>query len=190
VDEAERRVLDDVARQVVELLGGERGTEGGVWGDAGEGDLVPGLRLDGRPVAPPTDPAVRRLLPDGSHDEEQAAEFRRLTEDDLRATKVTNLARLRAALAGPRAEVVVAPDDAPAVAAALADLRLVVAERLGVRDEEDADAVVELVVGGPRSSTVPARWFLASVSVMLGVLQDSLVGLMLGDLPDEPSRVG
>lgn len=178
---AERAALGDVVDDVVELLGGDEPAT--PW--------VPGLRPPGEPVAPPTDPALRRLLPDGSRaDPDVAAEFRRLTEDEVRSAKVTNLLALRAALDAPTGQVVVEPDQAPAVAAALTDLRLVLAERLGIRTEEDADAVYRLVVGGgpidPTDADAMARRFLATVSALLGVLQESLVTLMLDALPDVP----
>src|SRR5690606_14073696 len=108
---------------------------------------LPGLRIGTGPVEPPRDPAVRRLLPDASRaDPDVAAEFRRLTEDDLRTTKLDQLGLLRRALTAEGPDLVVRAADAPRVAAALTDVRLVVAERLGVRTEEDADAVVRLAV--------------------------------------------
>ena len=58
--------------------------------------------------------------------------------------------RLRALLAADGPHLRVDPASAPAVAAALTDLRLVIGERLGIRSEADADAVYRLVVeGGP-----------------------------------------
>lgn len=183
LDSAERGVLLDVVDQVLELLGGRPADVPTV----GSWDV----RLVAEPVDPPDDPALRRLLPDVSRDDaHMAAEFRRLTEQDLRTTKVAHLMRLQALLRDTHPEVVVVPSEAPAVAAALADLRLVLAERLGVRTEEDAEAMHRLVLspgtpgsGDPREAT---QRFLATVHTMVGVLQESLVGLMLDALPDPP----
>lgn len=152
---------------------------------------LPGLRIGTGPVEPPRDPAVRRLLPDASRaDPDVAAEFRRLTEDDLRTTKLDQLGLLRRALTAEGPDLVVRAADAPRVAAALTDVRLVVAERLGVRTEEDADAVVRLAVAGgplhPADPATVARRYLAAVSLLLSALQDSLVEAMLAALPDEP----
>lgn len=178
LDAAERAAVLDVVEDVTELLAAEE--PGGPW---------PQVQLSEDPVTAPADPALRRLLPDASRGApEVAAEFRRLTEGELRTTKTGQLAVLRSALVAGTPEVRVARDDAPAVAAALTDLRLVLAERLGIRTEADADAAYRLVVeGGPLDVTDPdgvARRFLATVSTLLGVLQESLVGLMLDGLAD------
>lgn len=186
LDGPEQGVLLAVVDEVVELLGGDPRRA------VGDHPLE-AVRLGVGPVPAPADPAVRRLLPDASRDDaEIAAEFRRLTEGDLRSTKVGNLLRLRAALLAAGAlEMAVASSEAPAVAAALTDVRLVIAERLGVRTEEDADAAQRLVLDGrPEVGGVgatgadAARRSLATVFVVLGMLQDSLVELMLGALPE------
>ena len=208
LDAAERAAVLDVVDDVVELLGGEDaagaqgpfGTDaergggtpfgpGAPFGPEVPGATWPAVGMDAEPVAAPSDPALRRLLPDASRAvPEVAAEFRRLTEDELRGTKAGNLRVLRALLMdGP--DLRVDPASAPAVAAALTDLRLVLAERLGIRSEADADAAYRLVVeGGPLDVTDPdgvARRFLATVSTLLGVLQESLVGLLLEGLPGD-----
>lgn len=185
LESAERAALCDVIDDVTALLGADDAP----WLDEEPGPW-PRLRPEDQPLAPPADPAVRRLLPDASHaDPDVAAEFRRLTEDDLRTTKIANLRTLRTALEAPTPQVRVDPAVAPAVAAALTDLRLVLAERLGIRSEEDADAAYMLVLGGgPLDVTDPdavARRFLATVSALLGVLQESLMDLMLEELPDD-----
>ncbi|GAA2025107.1 DUF2017 domain-containing protein [Terrabacter terrae] len=89
------------------------------------------------------DPALDRLLPTAHRgDDEVAAEFRRLTEEGLRQRKSRNLdvalERLSAAT-GDRVEL----DEvqAPAFLMALTDVRLLLGERMGLRTEEDADAL-------------------------------------------------
>src|SRR4051812_50014996 len=99
VDAAERQVLAAVVADVAQLLGAGRFEE--TRGTRVRG-LLDGLRLTGEAVPPPDDAAVRRLLPDASRDDaEVAAEFRRLTEPDLRRLKIDRLAALWDALAGP-----------------------------------------------------------------------------------------
>lgn len=180
VDPSERAVLLDVVDQVVELLGGEDVVE-----PRADAEPLDTVRLDLDPVPVPDDPAVRRLLPDASPDPQVAAEFRRLVDQDLRATKVGHLMRLRAALADARQEVVVVPSEARMIAAALTDLRLVLAERLGLRSDEDADEVHRLAL---QHGDSPREW-LAAVYTVLTVLQESLVELMLADLPQGPTRL-
>lgn len=197
----ERAALLDVVDDVVELLsGGAESADAAGAGDAGPVDAgadhavdagaLPTLRIGDGPVAAPSDPALRRLLPDGSRSEpDVAAEYRRLTEGDLRATKVGNLARLRVALAAEDEAVVVAPADGPAVAAALTDLRLVVSARLGIRTEADAEAMYRLALEGTpldmADDDAVARRFLAIVAALLGALLESLVELMLDGLPED-----
>lgn len=207
LDVAERAVLLDLVDDVVALLGGSAVVDAD---PAGERNPLDDVRLGSPRRTPPHDPAVRRLLPDASReDPEVAAEFRRLTEADLRATKVGGLLRLRAAVDAAHPDLLVVPSEAAQVAAALNDLRLVLSERLGVRSDADADALYRLATQEPpetiegtdedqqaassRAQDHPgeitdldARRFLATVYVVLSILQESLIELMLEALPDAP----
>ena len=152
LDADERDVIAALVADVAELLGAGRLESTGPARPWSSATATRGMRIE--PLAPPTDPAVRRLLPDASRDDpEVAAEFRRLTEDDLRAGKVDRLtpALGRADHAQPtgwRADAfVVAPQDAKDVAAALTDLRLVLAERLGIRTDEQAERLYDALLG-------------------------------------------
>lgn len=200
LEPAERTVLLDVVDGVVELLGGRAGRAGRGVAEPRAGQLedpvadpledpledpLRALRLGAGPVSTPTDPALLRLLPDAAADRWLAAELRRLTESDLRGTKLNHLARLRAAIEDARPDLAVVPRDAPAVAAALTDLRLVLASRLGVQSDADADAVYDLAAQDGPAATQPeatAR-FLAAVYAVLTELQESLVGLLVDALP-------
>ncbi len=89
-------------------------------------------------VEPPSDPAVARLLPDGNRDDPELAQsFRRLTEYSLREFKQRTLGTAAAALRRPE-PVLLTRDEADALMRSLTDVRLVLAERLGVRTDEDA----------------------------------------------------
>lgn len=215
LDAGEREVVASVVANVVELLGGEL-PDGAPDDDAADGTAdddepaargasvagaargedvsgsgtVPTWHLRTEPLPPPDDPAVRRLLPDASRDDPAVAgEFRRLTEDDLRAAKLTRLRWLWTALQqeGP----VVPAVQAPAVAATLTDLRLVLADRLGIRTDEDADHLLRTVGRRRRHGSDDVRAYLATVYDALTWLQESLVQAMLarGDL-GRPGRVG
>lgn len=182
LDAAGRAVLLDVVDDVLRLLGGDGARAG-----QGPDHPLDRVRLNTAPVEPPVDPALRRLLPDASPDEALAAELRRLTEPEVRDAKVSNLARLRAAVQDARPNVVVLPSEAAQVAAALTDLRLVVSERLGVRTDADAEAVYRLAAEDlVDEDDAPAadRRFLAAVYAVLTLMQESLVGLLLEELPE------
>ncbi|WP_281966255.1 DUF2017 family protein [Serinicoccus marinus] len=107
-------------------------------------DLVAGLGDEVDPEEP-SDPALRRLLPPASRDDdEQASEFRRLTEHGLRQRKAATLSTAIAALEAaqpPRVEL--DPEQGRALAVALTDARLILGERLGLRTDEDSERLHE-----------------------------------------------
>jgi hypothetical protein len=139
----------------------------------------------GTAVEPPADPALARLLPDAHRDDPQAAaEFRRYTESGLRSRKRAGLAVARGTL---EHDGLVRLDDEQAQAwlVALTDVRLVLAERMGVRTDEDHDRLVHLVgdlldeEAGDLDPEVPAAG--QRLAAMLGMydflawLQETLV---------------
>ena len=89
------------------------------------------------------DPALDRLLPTAHRgDDEIAAEFRRLTEEGLRQRKSGNLdVALACVDAAVGDRVVLDEAQAPAFLMALTDVRLLLGERMGMRTEEDAEAL-------------------------------------------------
>jgi hypothetical protein len=100
---------------------------------------------DASPV-PPADPLLHRLLPDGySADDAASQEFRRLTENDLRAAKLAALHRISSSLdAGERTSAGVtklALDEATVEAwlPGLTDIRLSLATRMGIVEEGDRE---------------------------------------------------
>ncbi len=111
-DEAE--VLTDIARQLETLL-------------AGCDDLA-------------GDAALERLLPDGYRDnEEDAAEFRRFTQGDLVDEKVdgarTIIESLKARTAKGEVQLLLSAPQAFAWLRSLNDMRLALAARLGITDD-------------------------------------------------------
>lgn len=88
------------------------------------------------------DPALQRLLPTAHReDDELAAEFRRLTEAGLRRRKADNLERSILALRREGRSVDLDEVGARAMLVALTDVRLVLGERLGLRLDEDVEAL-------------------------------------------------
>ena len=86
------------------------------------------------------DPALERLLPAGNRTDDQAsAEFRRLTEQGLRQRKARHLTSAIAALRAPGSAVELDERSALDFVIALTDVRLVLGERLALREDADVD---------------------------------------------------
>jgi len=112
---------------------------------------------DSEPVIAPTDPALRRLLPDGYRDDpDAAAEFRRYTEATLREEMAADLHVVRLTLltiSGQDGQVGQATLDDEATQAWLRVLnrvRLVLAVRLGIETADDHDLLALLDDEDPR----------------------------------------
>lgn len=154
LDDTERTVLAGLVGQTRDLLAPDIEPTGDAWSDLvasmGAGATDQGAEGAGGANPPreaadtdERDPALDRLLPAGHRgDDEIATEFRRLTEEGLRQRKSANLdvalERLAAAY-DDRVELDRA--QAHAFVMALTDVRLLLGERLGLRTEEDADAL-------------------------------------------------
>lgn len=86
------------------------------------------------------DPALARLFPNAyPENAEAAAEFRRYTREDLVEHKSANSGLIAAALmaSDESGRLTIERDDAERWLPALTDLRLVLAERLGIRTDDD-----------------------------------------------------
>ncbi|WP_082105591.1 DUF2017 family protein [Demequina subtropica] len=193
LDEDERLVIARIVADVGLLLGGES------FGSAPHStlphreDLAESLRfLDELADAPaePDDPALLRLLPNAAPREREVAdEFRRLTEEDLRATKLARLRRMWEELSQDSDEWVVPADHVMPTAAALTDVRLVIASRLGLESDADAEALhADIARAGeamesdasPEPAIDPERVWLGMLYDALTWLQESLVSVSLG----------
>jgi hypothetical protein len=98
-------------------------------------------------VPAPRDPALDRIFPTANRQDDQvAAEFRQLTEQGLRARKTRNLDTAITALAQLEDQkVTLDHEQAVALVVALTDVRLVLGERLGLRQDDDLDLIEEQV---------------------------------------------
>ncbi|GMA34655.1 DUF2017 family protein [Demequina litorisediminis] len=143
-------------------------------------------------LAEPSDPAVRRVLPSASRDDHEIAdEFRRLTEPDLRSLKVARLRTMWEQLSDEGAEWHVRLDEALATASALTDVRLVLAARLRLETDEDAERLhAEIDLASHAMDTDahedlgvdPERVWLGMLYQALTWLQESLLHcLMTGE---------
>ena len=167
--------------------GAEGGGDGGAAGDefdqivAGLGGIGMGVSLSAADQVPrltgsvpqERDPALERIFPTANREDDQiAAEFRRLTEDGLRARKSANLTTAIRALSGIEDQKVsLEQPQALALLIALTDVRLVLGERLGLQRDDDFDLLEEQVSGLPPDD--PAVYALA-VYDFLTWLQETL----------------
>lgn len=114
-------------------------------GDAFD-ELIAAQGWDDQDDEAPQDPALARLFPPASAaDDELADEMRRLTQGRLRTTKLDQLRLVYQALAASRGIILVPRGQEGRWLAALTDVRLVLAVRLGIDTDADAEAVYERV---------------------------------------------
>nr|WP_245348474.1 DUF2017 domain-containing protein [Paeniglutamicibacter psychrophenolicus] len=174
LETAERRLLRGLFQDVITLLEPERAAdEDPLWAMVG---LDPNAhRAD---FAAPTDPATKRLLPDADPDDADASlEFRRLSERGIRERKIGALRE--AALLMESGSILLSEETAPRFAAAVNDVRLVVAERLGLQSEEDAERIH---AQNDWSKAETPDEYLALVYNFVTWLQESLMQAMLKSL--------
>lgn len=144
--DVERELLTGFFRQVRAILL-ERAAEVGQSGlvdETARGDdadsILANLESQSRPLPPPDDPAIARLLPSGRRDfspqaGDSAIEFRRLTETDLRATKLNDAKRAGELVAMNDVELTL--EDANVLLRAINDVRLSLGARLDVAENTE-----------------------------------------------------
>lgn len=161
VDDVERGLLMSVARQVMDLVQPAEASPdqdplaaqlGWVDGDVGISD----------------DPAVARLLPDAYDDPEDAREFRRFTENDLRQSKMQHAMTVVEEIERSGEKVAVTSTDS--WLGLLNDARIAIGTRIQI-SEDNHEELAGLPDGDPRSG-------LFHVYDWLTFLQESLVRCM------------
>jgi hypothetical protein len=191
LDDIERAVLSGLIGQTRDLLAPDIEATGDAWSDLvasmglatrrpTDADFDPTHSTGGSDETEERDPALDRLLPAGHRgDDAIATEFRRLTEEGLRQRKSANLdvalERLSAA-DGDRVEL--DQGQAHAFVMALTDVRLLLGERLGLRTEEDADALQSALeeLGDDDPLGYAIAWY-----DFLTWLQETLTSALLGE---------
>ncbi|MET3988150.1 DUF2017 domain-containing protein [Streptomyces sp. PvR034] len=189
LDEIEIQILRSLAVQLLELIGP------GAAEPAEDADPLAVLFAADGPTEPPSDPALARLFPDayggpggdGGADPEEvrahAAEFRRFTENDLRTRKredalavVRSLDALtlddgldeEAADAGGGAVLELTGELPLRWLGSLNDLRLTIAARLEITEDDESAVLFQLPDDDPRKPMVMAY-------LWLGGLQETLI---------------
>lgn len=138
-------------------------------GTGSEQDPIAAMVGIGTSTAPPSDPALARLFPDGySEDDQSSADFRRYTQTGLRDSRRARVAVVLETLTPGRARLTTR--QAEAWLGVLNDLRLVLGERLGVT-EDLAEQIEALDEDDPsRPALTVYEW--------LGWVQESLVATL------------
>jgi hypothetical protein len=174
LDDGERALLAHLFVEVWELLGSDSEDGSGVGDVGGSGDVDPleAMLGIGTATSAPEDPALARLLPSAHRgDAEVASEFRRYTEQGLRARKRAGLETARQTL-GRGGPLDLDRAEAAAWVVALTDVRLVLGERLGLRTDDDAE---ELVAALGELDEDDPKAFLVAIYDFLTWLQESLI---------------
>ncbi|MFD4869103.1 DUF2017 domain-containing protein [Streptomyces sp. NPDC058412] len=180
LDEIEISILRSLAVQMLELIGP------GEPEPAEDADPLAALFAEG-PSEPPSDPALARLFPDAyggpggpgpKEDPEElrahSAEFRRFTENDLRTRKREDALAVVRSLdgltpAGDGAAVLELTGELPLRwLGALNDLRLTLAARLDITEDDESAVLFRLPDDDPRKPMVMAY-------LWLGGLQETLI---------------
>ncbi|MEV7547139.1 MULTISPECIES: DUF2017 domain-containing protein [unclassified Streptomyces] len=180
LDEIEISILRSLAVQLLELIGP------GEPEPAADADPLAVLFAAEGPTEPPSDPALARLFPDayggpgagpGEDPEElraRSSEFRRFTENDLRTRKREDALAVVRSLdsltpAGDGAAVLeLGGELSLRWLGSLNDLRLTIAARLEITDDEQSSELYRLPDDDPRKPMVMAY-------LWLGGLQETLV---------------
>ena len=136
--------------------------------------------------SPNADPVIAVLLPQASEDPVTAMEVSRLTRARLRSDKADRLERLAAELrapSGPEDTVLVAPGQESDWLGASNDIRLVLAQRLGIESAQDAERVHTAAFQElPEEETSREQWYRGTALVydMITWWQESLVSALFG----------
>ena len=167
LDAAERSVLASLLGAVRALL--DDGDD-----DAVEADPLAALvGMSDGPVETPEDPILLRLLPDAYADAEQSAEFRRLTDGELRARKTEAIDRVIEDVVTSERIDLDLDEGVGMWVQAINDVRLVIGTRLDVQ-EDWPDRLDDVPPDDPRAALYDFYGWLSE-------LQDRLVVAAMAD---------
>jgi hypothetical protein len=148
------QLRDDEVLVISHLLGELDGLVGGGAAVDADDDSIAGISWSADPVTAPTDPALRRLLPDAyPGDPEATEEFRRYTDATLRDGMSADLRAVRLSLLdiGEKGHASLDDELAQAWLRVLNRVRLVLAVRLGIENATDHDDLAQIDADDPRT---------------------------------------
>ncbi len=174
----EAHLLASLSGQVVELLRDRNGAD-----ESSADPLAAQLGMGG-PSMPPEDPVLSACCPDAYRDDEEGAgEFRRFTERSLTSAKVANAEALIGSLVDggltfgaaedddeQPIEIELDDDEVQAWLRALTDVRLSLAVRLGIEEEDDI-----LLVAQSEDEAIAA---MSEIYDWLGYVQETLIAAL------------
>jgi len=172
-DDVERAILTALVHQLTELVRPDA--------DAPDQDpLAAMVGIDPFAVTP-DDPALHRLFPDAYADDEDAsAEFRRFTERSLRDAKLAHADTVLATLERSGSKITLADGEAQAWLGTLNDLRLTLASRLDLQ-EDNHESFYDLPEDDP-------RFPLFAIYDWFTFLQETLVHALTGLVSEPPDE--
>ena len=133
LEPTEKIVLVELLNQLIELLAPE---------DEEHLDPLAQEIGIGTETPEPTDPVLKRLLPNAYRfDPEKANEFRRYTERDLRVGKISRAKAMASVLQEDADEISLTRQEAEAWAMSIADLRVALGAKLGLFDAAHDDSL-------------------------------------------------
>ncbi|CAM4036674.1 DUF2017 domain-containing protein [Helcobacillus massiliensis] len=201
LDQDERNVFAQVSTEVVQLIRWDLRMDADDDSQAARPGLAsddPLARLEAehaadQQVSAPRDGAVRRLFPSAFPDDDRAAdEFRRFSQTSLAEGMIETLNTVIAALGAhelsPDEELVLDAEQADHFVRAITTIRLVLADRMGLKNDGDFEALQLLrsnqidVTEKEDEDGVASLDFLASLYEFLSWLQESLVRAMSAGL--------
>lgn len=174
VDQVERGLLGSVARQVIDLVEPEEPS-------ADVDPLAAQIGWVEGAMGPSDDPAVARLLPDAYADPEEASEFRRFTENDLRRTKMQHATDVLAEIERSGDKITVSSADS--WLGTLNDARIAIGTRIQI-SEDNHEELASLPEGDPRAGLFHVYdWLTFLQESLVRCLDPSLYGFTDDDVP-------
>ena len=174
VDQVERGLLGSVARQVIDLVEPEEPS-------ADVDPLAAQIGWVEGAMGPSDDPAVARLLPDAYADPEEASEFRRFTENDLRRTKKQHATDVLAEIERSGDKITVSSADS--WLGTLNDARIAIGTRIQI-SEDNHEELASLPEGDPRAGLFHVYdWLTFLQESLVRCLDPSLYGFTDDDVP-------
>ncbi|MGD7786787.1 DUF2017 domain-containing protein [Propionibacteriaceae bacterium Y1700] len=177
LDEFEAGLLASLTTQLIELLDDGRPETEPTPSDDNDPFALWARDLEVDPDEPELsdDPVLQRLFPNAyPHDPEASSDFRRFTGREMRDTKIELAMIVREDVLQTdqgKVPLTVADDHVDAWLKTLTALRLSLAARLGIDDDESADEMAALPEDDPRA-------FMSTIYDWLGFAQESLIGAL------------